>query len=258
MSPTSASTRRRAPPKVTEITGPPLDFEPNPYLLVDAGRTVAVRANAASIKEERTGTLTLYPLDGGKKRAVDLREVTGVDTLHPIGWAFDPTEAGLLRILDRSGRLFEWNVDEDTATEVDAVEVGKGFELAPYFNGADGMPLLRDKRTYEVEKGGDYTAGGAEVVKADRSACPGEDDAGPHRPGRQRYGVDRLPGRRQGRAVPEGRRGLDLDGRRGLRRRRTQGHPDADLGAADRRLTCHEGRRISRDPRGWRQIALRP
>ena len=158
--------------KVTEITGPPLDFEPNPYLLVDAGRTVAVRANSSSLKEEGTGTLTLYPLDGGETRAVDLREVTGVDTLHPIGWAFDPTEAGLLRILDRSGRLFEWNVDEDAATEVDAVAVGKGFELAPYFNGADGMPLLRDTRTYEVEKGGAYTAGGAEVVKADRSPCP--------------------------------------------------------------------------------------
>jgi len=159
--------------KVTEITGPPLDFEPNPYLLVDAGRTVAVRANASSLKEERTGTLTLYPLDGGAKRAVDLRKVTGVDTLHPIGWAFDPTEAGLLRILDRSGRLFEWKVDQATADEVDAVEVGKGFELAPYFNGADGMPLLRDKRTYEVAKGGAYTAGGAEIVKTDRSACPG-------------------------------------------------------------------------------------
>jgi hypothetical protein len=158
--------------KVTEITGPPLDFEPNPYLLVDAGRTVAVRANSASIEEERTGTLTLYPLDGGTKREVDLRKVTGVDTLHPIGWAFDPTEAGLLRILDRSGRLFEWQVDEDAATEVDPVQVGKGFELAPYFDGADGMPLLRDKRTFEVEKGGAYTAGGAEVVKADRSACP--------------------------------------------------------------------------------------
>jgi hypothetical protein len=164
--PSSGATR------VTEITGPPLDFEPNPYLLVDAGRTVAVRANAASIKEERTGTLTLYPLEGGKPRAVDLREVTGVDTLHPIGWAFDPTRAGLLRVLDRSGRLFEWSTDEDTATEVDPVEVAKGSELAPYFDGADGMPLLRDKRTYEVAKGGAYTAGGAEVVKVDRSACP--------------------------------------------------------------------------------------
>ncbi|MET1060409.1 MAG: hypothetical protein ABWX84_12475, partial [Nocardioides sp.] len=89
-------------------------------------------------------------------------------------WAFDPTEAGLLRVLDRTGRLFEWDVDEDSATEVDAVEVGKGYQLAPYFNGADGMPLLRDKRTYEVEKGGDYTAGGAEIVKTDRSACPAD------------------------------------------------------------------------------------
>ena len=158
--------------EVTEITGPPLDFEPNPYLLVDAGRTVAVRANAASIQEERTGSLTLYPLDGHKLRAVDLRKVTGVDTLHPIGWAFDPSEAGLLRVLDRSGRLFEWNVDEDAATEVDPVEVAKGSELAPYFDGADGMPLLRDKRTYEVAKGGAYTAGGANVVKTDRGPCP--------------------------------------------------------------------------------------
>ena len=257
MSPTSASTPSSGATKVTEITGPPLDFEPNPYLLVDAGRTVAVRANAASIKEERTGTLTLYPLDGGKKRAVDLREVTGVDTLHPIGWAFDPTEAGLLRVLDRSGRLFEWNVAEDTATEVDAVEVGKGFELAPYFDGADGMPLLRDKRTYEFEKGGAYTAGGAEVVKTDRSACPARTTLARTVQRRQRYGVDRLPGRRQGACCSSKADGdVDLDGRRRLRRRRTAGHPDADLGAADRRLT--PGRRISRDPRGWRQIALRP
>ena len=156
---------------VTEITGPPLDFEPNPYLLVDAGRTVAVRANAASIKEERTGTTKLYSLDGGKPRAVDLRAVTGDDTLHPIGWAFDPEQAGLLRVLDRSGRLFEWGVDEETATEVDAVEVDKGFQLAPYFDSADGMPLLRDKGTYEVEKGGAYAAGGAEPAKTDRSPC---------------------------------------------------------------------------------------
>ena len=45
-------------------------------------------------------------------------------------------------------------------------------ELAPYFDGADGMPLLRDKRTYEVAKGGAYTAGGANVVKTDRGPCP--------------------------------------------------------------------------------------
>ena len=158
---------------VTEITGPPDAFTPNPYLLVDAGRTVAVRANAASIKEERTGTTTLYALDGGKARPIDLREVTGVDGLHPIGWAFDPEEAGLLRILDRSGRLFEWQVADDRATELDAVEAGKGFALAPYFDSADGMPLLRDKRTYEIEKGGAYAAGGATAVKTDLSACPG-------------------------------------------------------------------------------------
>ena len=40
--------------QVTKVTGPPEDYQPNPYLLVDAGRTLAVRANAASIEEARS------------------------------------------------------------------------------------------------------------------------------------------------------------------------------------------------------------
>ena len=182
-----------------------------------------------------------------------------MDGLHPIGWAFDPEEAGLLRILDRSGRLFEWQVAEDRATELDAVEVGKGFALAPYFDSADGMPLLRDKRTYEIEKGGAYAAGGATAVKTDRSACPGRttlartvrDGSGTSWTGCQVGDKVVLLQRADGES--------GLDGRRSLRRRRAAGHPDADLGAAHRRLNRPvEGRRISRDPRGWRQIAFVP
>src|SRR6478736_2225142 len=63
--------------------------------------------------------------------ATKVTEITG----PPLD--FEPTEAGLLRVLDRSGRLFEWTIDEDTATEVDPVEVANGSELAPYFDGAD-------------------------------------------------------------------------------------------------------------------------
>ena len=222
---------------VTEITGPPCAFTPNPYLLVDAGRTVAVRANAASIKEERTGTTRSTPSTAARNAPIDLREVTGVDALHPIGWAFDPDEAGLLRILDRSGRLFEWQVADDRATELDAVEAGKGFELAPYFDSADGMPLLRDKRTYEIEKGGAYAAGGADGRQDRPQRLPRQDDAGPHRPATP--AVRRGPAARSAtRCVllqkADGESGLD--GRRSLQRRRTAGHPDADLGAADRRL----------------------
>ena len=158
--------------QVTKVTGPPEDYQPNPYLLVDAGRTLAVRANAASIEEARTGTLRLYPLDGGRPRTVDLRAVTGVDDLRPIGWAFDPTTPGLLRVLDRGGRLFEYDVAAGTATEAAAVTVDQGWELAPQFDSATGLPLLRDKRTWEYQKGGAYTAGGVKVTKTDRSACP--------------------------------------------------------------------------------------
>ena len=158
--------------QVTKITGPPLDYEPNPYLLVDAGRTLAVRANAASLREEDNGTMRLYRIDGGKARAVDLRKLTGVATLHPIGWAFDPTQAGLLRVLDRSGRLFEYDVTAGTVTEAEKVAVEKGFELAPMFDSATGMPLLRNKDTWEYQKGGAYTAGGVKVVETDRGSCP--------------------------------------------------------------------------------------
>lgn len=158
--------------QVTKIAGPPEDYTPNPYLLVDAGRTTAVRANASSLREEDNGTMRLWSLDGGSARTVDLRVATGVADLHPIGWAFDPTTAGLLRVLDRSGRLFEYDVASGTATEVDTVEVARGWELAPRFDSSTGLPLLRNKRTWEYQKGGAYTAGGVSMARTDRTACP--------------------------------------------------------------------------------------
>ncbi len=223
--------------QVTKITGPPLDYDPNPYLLVDAGRTLAVRANSATIKEEDNGTMKLYPIDGGKARTVDLRKLTGVATLHPIGWAFDPTQAGLLRVLDRSGRLFEYDVAADTVTEADKVAVEKGYELAPMFDSATGMPLLRNKDTWEYQKGGAYTAGGVTVVQDRPGLLPGHHHPGPHHRRPRRHGVRRLPGRADHQAVPAGQGcGRLVEGRR-LRRRRAPGHDDDDVGAAHRGLT---------------------
>ena len=124
MSPTCASTRRRAPPRSPRSPARRSTSSRTPTCWSTLGRTAAVRANSASIKEERTGTLTLYPLDGSKKRGVSTCARSPGSTPCTRSAAFRPTQAGLLHILDRSGRLFEWNVDEDTATEVDAVEVG--------------------------------------------------------------------------------------------------------------------------------------
>ena len=89
--------------------------------------------------------------------------------------------------------------------------MGRGFQLAPYFNSADGMPLLRDKSTYEIEKGGAYTAGGATTVKTDRSACPGRATLAGTVRDASRHDLDRLPGRRQGRAPPACGRRVELD-----------------------------------------------
>ena len=87
------------------------------------------------------------------------------------------------------------------------------------------MPLLRDKRTYEIEKGGAYTAGGAEVVKADRSPCPArttlartvQDASGTTWTGCQVGDKVVLFQKAEG--------DVDLDARRGLQCRRTRRTP---------------------------------
>lgn len=155
----------------TSINFPPQDVEPNPFLLVDAGREYAVRSNAASIREEKTARVKVFSLDGDRNLRLDLRKITGHAELKPLGWAFDPDAPALLRVLDRTGRLFEVDVPSRTSTEIDPVEPRKGYALAPVFDSADGMPLLRNRATWEYEPGGDYTAGGVHVVPNTKNAC---------------------------------------------------------------------------------------
>lgn len=150
---------------VTSIPQAPLDFEPNPLTLVDAGRSWAVGANAATGRERSRGIVKVHSLTGGDDLRVDLGAVTGADDLRPIGWAFDPATPALLRVLDRSGRLFEVGVEDETSTEGERVEAPKGFALGPVFDSATGLPLLRENKTYEYQAGGAYTAGGISVLE---------------------------------------------------------------------------------------------
>jgi hypothetical protein len=172
VTPTSGQTQ------VTNLELPPADFDPTEYLQVDAGRNWAVRANFATLAEEDNGTLRVYSLTeqspaGKPKRVdVDLREVTGVPALKPLGFAFDPEEPGLLRVLATDGRLFEYDVASGTATTAGTVETKRGFELVPRFDVATGLPLLRNRSTYEYEEGGAYTAGGITPVRTEQGACP--------------------------------------------------------------------------------------
>ncbi|MBD8868104.1 hypothetical protein [Nocardioides donggukensis] len=166
---------------VTSIPQAPLDFEPNPLTLVDAGRTWAVGANAATGRERNRGVVTLHSLTGDDDLEVDLPAATGVDDLRPIGWAFDPATPALLRVLDRSGRLFDVAVEERTATEGERVEAPKGFALGPMFDSATGQPLLRENKTYEYQPGGAYTAGGVSVLEPGEAPETGvcSDEAAP-------------------------------------------------------------------------------
>lgn len=150
--------------EVTEIELGPIDAEPNPTTLVDADRSWAVALNAATRREQRSAALTVHSLTGADDLELDLREVTGVADLRPLGWGFDPEQPGLLRVLDRSGRVFEVDVVAGTASEGEPLTAGKGRRIAPLFDSATGKPLLRNMRTYEPDGGGPYAAGGLSVV----------------------------------------------------------------------------------------------
>lgn len=149
---------------VTELPHPPFDSEPNPTTLVDADRDWALASNAASREERRAATVRVASLTGAEDRQVDLRAATGVADLHPLGWGFAPTEPGLLRVLDGSGRVFEVPLGDGDARELERLTPGPGQALAPLFDSATGMPLLRDRSSYQPVGGGAYDAAGFTIV----------------------------------------------------------------------------------------------
>jgi len=157
-------------------------------LLVSADRNWAIPDNEISRAEERSGRLKVYSLTDDTTTVVDIRDRTGEDDVRPIGWAFDPTRADTLRVVDTKNRVWAVDVAGGQARQEPTLAKGPWF-FSNGFNPNTGIPWMEsitDERTKPSGNGAAFKSpvtreGG--TVLADGSAGLSELPASPCRLG---------------------------------------------------------------------------
>jgi hypothetical protein len=123
-------------------------------LMVSADQKYALLDSAVSRVDKAHGRLSLYPTAPGKRVFLDLRALTGMKGLRPVGVAFDPTDGEVLRVVDDKLRV--WKVDPvaRTAARVGALRLRSGWIFANGFDKNTGLPYIEDINSSKTEPAG--------------------------------------------------------------------------------------------------------
>ncbi len=111
-------------------------------LLVSADHAWALPDTGVPKGQARTGKLVVYSVSSDATQVVNIRSVTGRQHLRALGWAFDPTDADVLRVVDSD--LAVWKVDlaAKSATRETTLPNRSGWIFANGFDKATGKPYL--------------------------------------------------------------------------------------------------------------------
>ena len=135
--PATGATHARTMPGV----GTPDADVPDAALLVSADRRWAIPDTGVSRSETASGRLTVYSTSSGATKVLDLRKLAGNDSLKAVGWAFDPQQAELLRVVDTRNRV--WSVSVTGGKAVATGTLTKGpWVFADGFNRNSGLPYV--------------------------------------------------------------------------------------------------------------------
>jgi hypothetical protein len=134
------STGKATAQKLPGVGAPNADT-PDAVLLVSADRRWAVPDTGISRSETASGRLTVYSTTSPATKVLDIRSLTGDSSLKALGWAFDPQQADLLRVVDSRKRV--WAVHVSGGKAVAAGTLTKGpWVFADGFNRNSGLPYV--------------------------------------------------------------------------------------------------------------------
>ena len=148
--PTTGAVATRAMPPVTASDA----SQDEQVLLVSADHTRAVPDTGVPRSEARTGKLTIYSVTSDATETLDLRTLAGKPQLTAVGWAFDPTDADVLRVVDSD--LDVWKVDlaDHTATREAQLPKRDGWIFANGFDKTTGEPYIESIDSDQTEPAG--------------------------------------------------------------------------------------------------------
>jgi hypothetical protein len=123
-------------------------------LLVSADHAWALPDTGVPKAEAGTGRLVLYSVTSDATQTLDIRAATGRPTLRARAWAFDPSDAHVLRVVD-SG-LGVWKVDlaTKTATLESTLSPRSGWIFANGFDKSTGEPYVESIDSDQTDPAG--------------------------------------------------------------------------------------------------------
>jgi hypothetical protein len=148
--PTTGVAEARALPRVTASDA----GQDEQVLLVSADHAWALPDTAVPRAEARTGKLTIYSVTDETTKSLDIRAATGKSDLSAVAWAFDPTDAGLLRVVDADGGVWAVDVTAMSATQESTLPRRDGWIFADGFDRATGKPYIESIDSDETEPAG--------------------------------------------------------------------------------------------------------
>jgi hypothetical protein len=146
---TGAAAARKVPPVNATDASP--DEE---VLLVSADHAWAIQDTGVPKGEAATGRLVLYSVTSEETRTVDIRALTGKPDLRARGWAFDPVDANVLRVVDADQAVWKVDLAGATATQEGTLPSREGWIFGNGFDKNSGQPYIESIDSDETEPAG--------------------------------------------------------------------------------------------------------
>lgn len=123
-------------------------------LLASADHTRAVPDTAIPTAERRTGRLTIYSLTGQANQTLDIRALTGDPDLKPVAWAFDPTDADVLRVVDSDRVVWKVDLGSTSARKERTLPSRAGWIYGNGFDKETGEPYIESIDSDQTDPAG--------------------------------------------------------------------------------------------------------
>lgn len=150
---TGATASRRLPPLTASDAAPEEDA-----LLVSADHTLAVQDTAVPKAQAQTGKLVLYSLTSEATETLDLQAATGQPGVVAVAWAFDPSVADLMRVVDADGVVWKVHLGARTATKERTLPTRDGWIFGNGFDRNTGEPYIESIDSDQTDPAGNGTA----------------------------------------------------------------------------------------------------
>jgi hypothetical protein len=148
--PTTGAAVARSLPTVTASDS----SQDEQVLLVSADQARAIPDTGVPKEQGRSGKLAIYALAGETTETIDIRALTGQGDLRAIAWAFDPTDAEVLRVVDADHEVWRVDLGADSAVKEGTLPRVEGWIFGNGFDKATGKPYIESIDSDETEPAG--------------------------------------------------------------------------------------------------------